>query len=333
MTNLVYHNQLYRNFTPGGSIIVDLEKHYISQLISACKPTDLFVNSIWFEYDEQMVDLLKSKPSRIVVYSGMDWHDTGYRKHVHDKLHEHCDNVIYVGNTDGQYYFSFWLFFIKTYYNNFYTTTPENLKIDKLFMCLNRKRHDHRVQLVEQIFNEKLDQFGYVTLGGDLHSNLPPITLENDIVNTEGDKTAGDSKEGITNDISSLGNKLYWNNHLINIVTETTIHSSTFISEKTWKPILGLKPFMILGDEKIYSYLKQYGIDTFDDIFGTGYGSKNWIDRKNWIVENLHKFKDVNYNQIYTQLLPRLIRNRDLVKEIIKSNTNTYTKILETLSN
>lgn len=331
MTELIYNHQLYKNFQPGQSIIIDLEKTYTQQIVNRCKPTDLFVNSIWFEYDDEMIRLLDKNPTRAIIYSGMDWHDYGYRKNVHLKLKEKVNDIVYVGNTGGEGYFSFWLFFVKSYFDSFYRPTPKSYNINKLFMCLNRKRHEHRVHIVNSIFENNLHSYGYVTLGGDHVYNIAPITLPDDIINVDGDKTVGNNVEGITNDISSLGNLKYWDDHLINIVTETTVNTDTFITEKTWKPISGLKPFMILGDPKIYDYLKEYGIDTFDDLFGTGYTAGNWQDRSNWIIENLKKYTDVNYNKLYESILPRLVLNRDKMQEIFTKNKHKFNSILQSL--
>ena len=41
-----------------------------------------------------------------------------------------------------------------------------------------------------------------------------------------------------------------------------------FISEKTWKPVLGLRPFVINGQTKIYQYLQDNGFKTFNHYFG-----------------------------------------------------------------
>lgn len=331
MTNLQYTHQFYNNFQKGESVILDRERRYIAEIVANCKPTDLFVNSIWFENDTQLQELLNQNPTRAVIYSGMDWHDNGYRRDVHDYIKSKVKDVKYIGNTDGSGYFSFWLFFVEDYYNDFFKNTPDEPKINKLYMCLNRKRHEHRVKLVSELTSKELLEYGHTSLGGDPENNIKPLTLPNDIKFSPGDSAAGNRKEGIPNDITSTGADEYWNDHLINIVTETTVTSETFISEKTWKPILGLKPFMILGDHKLYSYLKDYGIDTFDDIFGTGYNEPSWNDRLDWIVSTLTSLKDSNYTQLYTKLLPRLVTNRDRVQEIFKINKQRYNTVLGNL--
>lgn len=329
MTELIYNHQFYNNFKNGDSVIIDRERKYIDEIINACRSTDLFVNSIWFENDNQLKELLDKKPKRAIIYSGMDWHDNGFRRSVHEEIAKNVEEIIYVGNRDGDGYFSFWVFFVEDFKSNFYKEDKQPQTFDKLYMCLNRKRHQHRVKLVDTLKKENIIVDGYVTLGGDPDNNIPPLTLSNDYKTTIGDNAAGDRREGIPNDITSTGKNEYWDTHLINIVTETTTSSETFISEKTWKPILGLKPFMILGDYKIYEYLKDYGIDTFDDIFGTGYKTHNENEKINWIVSNLKTYRGTDYSLLYNKLLPRLVKNRDMFEEVVKINQLRFNNILE----
>ena len=330
MTDLVYYSKLYKGYNNGSGLINPIDQNLHVQLINACNPKYLFINSTWMEFDEDMIRLLDQQPEKIIVYSGMDWHDVHYRKNVHEKLQESGKQIIYIGNTGGEGYFSFWLFFIEKYIEKFTIESPREINIDKLFMCLNRKRHGHRVELVEKLLGNKLEEVGLVSLGGD--SDTPPLLLNEDITYSAGDSSASANFEGILNDIDSFGLTSNWNRHLINIVTETICSTDTFISEKTWKPILGLKPFMILGDNKIYSYLKEYGIDTFDDIFGTGYEIPYYKDRINWIIDNLNRYRNINYNQFYIDLLPRLEANRNRMQEIFKINKTKYENVLKTLS-
>ena len=46
---------------------------------------------------------------------------------------------------------------------------------------------------------------------------------------------------GITNDINSLGHQDNWNNHFLNVVSETTTYTDVFLTEKTLKTNSGKK--------------------------------------------------------------------------------------------
>ena len=331
MTNLVYYSTLYKGYLKGTGIIKELDFSILNDLIKSCKPSDLFIYSTWCEIDDTIKELVEQKPKRAIIYSGMDWHDTGYRKPFHDYVKSKVEEVIYVGNTDGPGYFSYWLFFIDKYYKHYSVEELTPTSLDFSYMCLNRKRHGHRLRLVKELKSKDLLKYGLVSLGGDPQNNIPPMIVD-EIISPQGDNSVADFGEGISNDIDTLGSLANWNRYLINVVTETTHFSDTFISEKTWKPIIGLRPFIILGDLKIYSYLKDYGIDTFDDLFGTGYLEKDFLRRIQWVVETIDKFKDVNLNNLFIYLLPRLIKNKERMNEIFKINENRFYNVKNLLS-
>ena len=82
----------------------------------------------------------------------------------------------------------------------------------------------------------------------------------------------------------------------MNIVSETTTGSQdkgVFISEKTFKPIIGKRPFIVLGDYNLYKKLHDWGIDTFDDILGDGYKEKSPLDRVEWIINTVKELKSL----------------------------------------
>lgn len=335
MTKLVYFNDVYKKYIKRDSIINNLEAKYLEELIASCSPTDLFINSIWGEVDNTLIELIKHKPSRAIIYSGMDWdtsRDTD-KKEFYDYINKNVKNVIRIGNSDGIGYFSFWLFFVEEYFKLYPIEQIELKNPEYLYMCLNRKRHSHRVKFVDRLKEENLLNYGLVSLGGDPEKNIPQLNLNIDVDKIDGNKATNYQTGNIPNDISSIGNLINWNNAVINVVTETTTHTSTFISEKTWKPILGLRPFMIVGDYKIYSYLKEYGIDTFDDIFGTGY-EHPWIhNRIEWVVSNLKKYSNTNLVDMYKDLYPRLIKNRLQLQKIFEINSSRYQKAINLIKN
>ena len=329
MTSLIYYSYTFKNFIKRDSIISTLESKYLEELISSCHPTDLFINSIWGELDNTLIELIKLKPSRAIVYSGMDWENTVCRKEFNDYISKNVKNIVHIGNSDGEGYFSFWLFFTEKYFASYPIEKVEFNNPKNVYMCLNRKRHSHRVTLVDRLKEEGLLEYGLVSLGGDSEKKIPQLNLKADAKEVDGNK-ATDYKPGdIPNDISSIGDLTNWNNTLINVVTETTTHTSTFISEKTWKPIVGLRPFMIVGDYKIYSYLKEYGIDTFDDIFGTGY-EHPWVhNRIEWVINNLKKYSNTNLLDMYKDLYPRLVKNKIQLQKIFKINSIKYCKVVD----
>jgi hypothetical protein len=163
-----------------------------------------------------------------------------------------------------------------------------------------------------------LIEHGCVTLGNSKY------TVNDRHVNYKehgADDVVGDV--GIPNDIYSLGQLEIWNQSFINIVSETQFEfgPNVFLSEKIWKPIIGLRPFIINGSPGIYRILKQAGFDCFEDLFPIAALSNcnrnnGWkFDNHKHIIESLANFKNKNLSGIYNQLRPRLLHNQRLFYE------------------
>jgi hypothetical protein len=306
------------NFHPG--TIIGNHNRFVQDFFNLnLSNKSAFLDTTWLNINPFLEKFLNdNKNKTLLAYSGPDWENTICRPNVHNWLKNLHPDVKYIGNSYGEYYFSFWLDFVYTYINN-YNFNYNQTDISKVFMNLNRKPHDHRICLVNEIYKRQLTNFGYISLGiddtGRNYFNLPvPIKLKNDVVNIEGDSSVSGDAGGITNDISTLGDINNWKSYFLNIVSETTVHTNTFISEKTFKPILGYKPFVVLGDTKIYDILHEWGIDTFDDIFGTGYSRYlSYTDRITWIVNIIDQLKNENLNLLYKSIIPRLIKNKDML--------------------
>jgi len=152
-----------------------------------------------------------------------------------------------IGNSN-QYRLDFWAMVCDL---NFQTYTDKELQLSsgaKKFMCLNRKPHAHRRIIVQYL--DQVKEQGYLTTGAD---------------NTLAD--ADDGNYSIPNDVYTLGDLATWQDAYLNIVTETTFNNNNFfISEKTWKPVIGLRPFFVYGQPQLRQYLKEQGFDTFEDI-------------------------------------------------------------------
>ena len=170
-------------------------------------------------------------------------------------------------------------------------------------------------------------QYGHVSLGGENVLVEQPILLPTDIQSSEGDKAVkGDV--GITNDINSLWHIDNWNSHFLSVVTETTVYTDVFLTEKTLKPIIGKRPFIILGDKNIYKLLQDWGFDTFDDLFGKGYNEANYEQRIEWIVSNIQDLnKESNLEQLLLDLKPRLEHNYQQFFKVATSNRQKITNL------
>ena len=145
---------------------------------------------------------------------------------------------------------------------------------DKAFLLYQRKPRPHRLELTKRLIKENLLERGIVTLGSnDNHDYDWTEGDEIPIVLTIDDNPANykhngkhDEFGGIPNDLVTLGRLDIWQTCLLNVVSETEFDSwkPRFITEKMWKPIIGLRPFLIHGQTSIYQWLRNNGFKTFN---------------------------------------------------------------------
>ena len=100
----------------------------------------------------------------------------------------------------------------------------------------------------------------------------------------------------------------------INIVTESYSYY-TLVSEKTYKPILAGQLFLIVGAVGSIQFLRDIGIDTFDDIIDHSYDQvEDLRERIELIIKQITYLNNLNLEKIYQLIKPRLIQNSNFLK-------------------
>ncbi|MBM5787268.1 MAG: hypothetical protein FJ375_00870 [Pelagibacterales bacterium] len=96
-----------------------------------------------------------------------------------------------------------------------------------------------------------------------------------------------DTQHLSTNEKTSFGAtnnmKEWYSDTYINLVTETFFGKNVFLSEKIFKPLSNLQPFIVLGDYGTLAELKRLGFKTFEPFIDESYDSE--IDPKIRIVK------------------------------------------------
>jgi hypothetical protein len=102
----------------------------------------------------------------------------------------------------------------------------------------------------------------------------------------------------------------------VSIVTETVFdypHNS--YGEKTWKPIINLRPFIIVGPPGSIDQLKAFGFKTFSAWWSEDYDNLiDPVDRIKSIVDIVEYIANLNHNKIisiFNEMKPILAHNRD----------------------
>jgi hypothetical protein len=102
----------------------------------------------------------------------------------------------------------------------------------------------------------------------------------------------------------------------VNLVTETNVYYDTpMLSEKTFKPILAGQLFILLASPGAVKFLRDIGIDTFDDIIDHSYD--NTIDIRSRIQQistQLDQLYQLDLDKIYDDIKPRLRKNSEFLR-------------------
>lgn len=236
-------------------------------------------------------------------------------------------NVYQIGNFDNSTH-EFVFSAISTA-KDFVKYSPQQLQlqqIQNLFVCYNRKPKPHRIRLVEELYRRGLNTQGILTLGKPVDNydvsegivtNLH-LTIDDPPENySQGRFRVHRAFGNIPYDLYSLGRLDIWQQHWLNIVSETEYRNwdNLFVSEKTWKPILGLRPFLINGQTRVYQWLRDHGFRTFTHYFpGIELESVTEFEMPVAIanaVEYLTTKSQSELMSLYHSMLPDLQHNQD----------------------
>lgn len=125
--------------------------------------------------------------------------------------------------------------------------------------------------------------------------------------------------------------ELYLDSYL-HLVTETQFeqHTSPFLSEKTWRPILNLQPFIYLGNHLALNTLIKLGFKTFSPFIDESYDLEpDPKKRFSMIEEEIKKFAEMPIEKIhewYYSIKDTLLHNQNLLYSY--KNYNPIEKLL-----
>jgi hypothetical protein len=99
----------------------------------------------------------------------------------------------------------------------------------------------------------------------------------------------------------------------VNLVTETTISNNVcMLSEKTFKPIVTGQLFVLIASPGAVQFLRNIGIDTFDDIIDHGYDSVlNTRQRIQLALIQVDRLVEMDLVELYNCIKPRLKQNSE----------------------
>lgn len=130
-----------------------------------------------------------------------------------------------------------------------------------------------------------------------------------------------------------LFNPMWYDDTCFGVVVEScntqslTAELPVFVTEKTFKPISGLQPFMVIGGAGILSYLRSQGFETYDNIFDESYDTETDFDRKlDIIVNNIQHYVKGPYT---TKTLKKIKHNFNLFYDVDRVHRGIVKDIVE----
>lgn len=241
-------------------------------------------------------------------------------------------NVKVVGNVANEKfdaeYIPYWFLACNTFFKEY---TDEEIQPDKTFtntyLCYNRKPSSHRVRLQYEFTWNKLLDNGVFTMGKQIKeyegwSGKSP-QYRNFNENDYGMKSimSGDDNDYmIPADAFSLGNLDIWKKSFLCIVTETLSDQRDdqcipLLTEKTYKPIIGMRPFIVVGETTTHAKLRELGFYTFEADFPAD------------PVEAVKFLLGENLEALYQKLLPRLLSNKQTMARLTSQTKRFYNSL------
>lgn len=163
----------------------------------------------------------------------------------------------------------------------------------KLFNCLNRVRRPHREFLMLRFIEADLHKHGLISHDRLEHHNWIDYGVDPEVI-----KHAENILPLVIDDSDFGNNKAMqmtpdiYLRSWVSVITETHAFDdrhSLFISEKPWKPVCALQPFMVLGHRNTLEAIRNMGYKTFSGLIDESYDDLPFIERTTAIINNLRR--------------------------------------------
>jgi hypothetical protein len=237
-----------------------------------------------------------------------------------------------IGNFDNEYHFNFFAPILTDHFKKYSSEDIELKSVKWLFINYNRKPRQHRVDFVKSLIAHDLKKYGLVTLGrpnviydkdpnNDLYLSLGE-KIEDYIATGHWYESSISDEFGIPHDVLSLHNLDYWQNHFLHIIgaTEFNHWDDIFVSETQFKPMLGLRPFLINGNPRTYKWLEHNGFRHFNKYWpNIDFNDPDLVHESLCrAIEFLTSQSETQITQMYHDIMPDLVHNQQRFYEFAR---------------
>jgi len=222
----------------------------------------------------------------------------------------------------------------------------ENIQNISLYDCINFKFRTQRIINFLHLINENLIDDGKISIGSLLevfhkrHLSVTEYNLPSDIIFKIPDKEnwiAGDPNTQKFGDLIARILKDVYANTWVSLVTESSFfkeENTVFISEKTFKPIACMQPFIILGSKGTLKYLRKLGYKTFDGFIDESYDDCEDVDRFAAIIKSLKQIKNISDKVAWYESMQEILEhNHKLFLSIGTSKSIEHLEVIKYYNN
>jgi hypothetical protein len=279
--------------------------------------------------DDYLADIRSKKAMLLIDQSYEGYHVTWLWEYFHSeckKLNISPSSIIYVtGNQIAQSQYEEWcnvnrvleeklniissISLLQLLLANFKESSNFESKLEykkthslKLYDCLNKNLRLHRIYNFVYLHKSGLIDEGFISM--DKVTNCDPIKLKTYGLTINEFNSAINTLPIWINEPNNIKDFFYYEtrvlsdlylNTWVSLVTESSYfdyENTLFISEKSFKPMLALQPFIICGSKGSLKQLRNLGFKTFSPHIDESYDD---LDDKNRFAGILQSLKKIKY--------------------------------------
>jgi len=254
-----------------------------------------------------------------VILGGYSFED--YAENFQHLISQMLNNGLMVS-----YFPSYWL-------NETYRQSPKlnfqwtkktfNTPSENLGYIFVNKPHNHRCIFIDEMYGMGLDKYINFTWNLLTENDIGyPYQFKNwkEKIVIDEDDTYGKTDHKTNWDLPS--DKYF--SSVFEIVLETHI-DSVFISEKTWKPIIYGKPFVVFGRQYFHKRLQELGFRLYTNFIDYTFDEEPDPNlRARMLLEQLNRWKDHDYERLTRTMRPVAEHNMRTAKSLIKESKKQY---------
>ena len=185
-----------------------------------------------------------------------------------------------------------------------YFALKYNLLKEGMFTFIQKTSKDRLKSAIQQIYNDTNENINKYT--SELEELLP-YEEDTNILTTEQKSNFG----------SKNNKKSWYSDSYFHLVTETFFGPNVFLSEKIFKPVSNLQPFIVFGDYLTLAELRKLGFKTFEPFIDESYDDCIDDDKRLHLISHeIGKFAEKTKEQKDTFL--------NSVKEICEHNQRLF---------